>query len=77
MAAIRTMKAKRTGGLDFLKSRRFKMGARIYLLYDGFFLLPSCGIFFILLVQILSDNHHGNVTMRHLLRGEISHFCDI
>ena len=24
-------------------SRRFKMGARICLLYDGFFLLPSCG----------------------------------
>ena len=41
MAAIRTMKRsdtqKRTGGLDFLKSRRFKMGARICLLYDGFF----------------------------------------
>jgi len=37
------MKAKRTGGLDFLKSRRFKMGAQICLLYDGFFLLPSCG----------------------------------
>jgi len=30
-------KQKRTGGLDFLKSRRFKMGARICLLYDGFF----------------------------------------
>ena len=47
MAAIQTMKRsdtqKRTGGLDFLKSRRFKMGARICLLYDGFFLLPSCG----------------------------------
>jgi hypothetical protein len=31
MAAIQTMKRsdtqKRTGGLDFLKSRRFKMGA--------------------------------------------------
>ena len=81
MTAIQTMKRsdtqKRTGGLDFLKHRRFKMGARMCLLYDGFFLLPSCGIFFILLVQILSDNHHGNVTMRHLLRGEISHFCDI
>ena len=41
MAAIQTMKRsdtqKRTGGLDFLKSRRFKMGARICLLYDGFF----------------------------------------
>lgn len=54
-----------------------KIGVSNCLLYDGFFLLPSCGIFFILLVQILSDNHHGNVTMRHLLRGEISHFCDI
>ena len=47
MAAIQTMKRsdtqKRTGGLDFLKHRRFKMGARICLLYDGFFLLPSCG----------------------------------
>ena len=43
MAAIRTMKRfdkqKRTGGLDFLKSRRFKMGALICLLYDGFFSL--------------------------------------
>ena len=41
MAATQTMKRsdtqKRTGGLDFLKSRRFKMGARICLLYDGFF----------------------------------------
>ena len=41
MAAIQTMKRsdtqKRTGGLDFLKHRRFKMGARICLLYDGFF----------------------------------------
>ena len=47
MAAIQTMKRsdtqKRTGGLDFLKHRRFKMGARMCLLYDGFFLLPSCG----------------------------------
>ena len=47
MAAIQTMKRfdkqKRAGGLDFLKSRRFKMGARMCLLYDGFFLLPSCG----------------------------------
>ena len=41
MAAIQTMKRsdtqKRTGGLDFLKHRRFKMGARMCLLYDGFF----------------------------------------
>ena len=36
------MKAKRTGGLDFLKSRRFKMSKLNYFLsYDGFFALLS------------------------------------
>lgn len=41
MAAIQTMKRsdtqKRTGGLDFLKSRRSKIDARICLLHDDFF----------------------------------------
>ena len=80
MAAIQTMKRsdtqKEPAALIFSKAAASN-GRVDRLLYDGFFLLPSCGIFFILLVQILSDNHHGNVTMRHLLRGEISHFCDI
>ena len=81
MAAIRTMKRsdkqKEPAALIFSKAAGSKW-ARGYVCYTtAFFLLPSCGIFFILLVQILSDNHHGNVTMRHLLLGEISHFCDI
>ncbi|WP_207658313.1 hypothetical protein, partial [Faecalibacterium prausnitzii] len=44
MAAIQTMKRsdtqKRTGGLDFLKHRRFKMGAKSHLLKPTVFFFP-------------------------------------
>ena len=36
------------------------MGARMCLLYDGFFLLPSCGIFFILLVRSVYKELHAD-----------------
>ena len=64
MAAIQTMKRsdtqKRTGGLDFLKSRQFKMGARICLLYDGFFSFAVVRQVFLLFILLCYMDDYGN-----------------
>ena len=52
--------AKRTGGLDFLKSRRFKMGARICLLYDGFFSFAVVRQVFLLFILLCYMDDYGN-----------------
>ena len=63
MAAIRTMKRSDTQkepALDFLKSRRFKMGARICLLYDGFFSFAVVRQVFLLFILLCYMDDYGN-----------------
>ena len=44
---------KRSGGSGIPKPPQDRIGASIWLLYDGFFLLPSCGRFLIIPKEIL------------------------
>ena len=64
MAAIRTMKRsdtqKEPAALSFLKSRRFKMGARICLLYDGFFSFAVVRQVFLLFILLCYMDDYGN-----------------
>ena len=46
-AAVEAVRAKKNGGLDFSKPPFNSLGVSIGLLYDGFFLLPSLGRYFL------------------------------